>query len=314
MKKMSFEQFKEYYCSRYVNYYRFSAYAGMDNIIDYVLANGDLWFYIASGELYALHKLGFEVLRCEDGYIFYRVNASLTDQIDLGDCLIAINDHSPDDTYNTNGVERDCIDLIIKTPLGLMKNITLKLPKPEEDHRIETLYESLSEDLGFIKIRAFSLNDIETLKTLLTQKKRIIIDISSCSGGPVNEMLQYANHFANQNMKLSFEDKNGIVTHKVLPAQSNNDIVVKQIDFIVSSATANTAEMFCLLLRTYYAGMIYGKKTTGNMLVQELIDVDGVIVALPVYRLIKPYRFYNGTLANYDGECILPDCAESLIS
>jgi len=314
MKKMSFEQFKEYYCSRYVNYYRFSAYAGMQNIIDYVLANGDLWFYIASGELYTLHNLGFEVLRCDDGYIFYRVNEFVTDQINLGDCLIAVNEHSPDESFDKNSTDKESIDLIIKTPLGLIKNVTLKPPKIEEDHRLAILYESLSEDLGFIKIRTFSLNDIKTLKTLLSQKTRIIIDLCNCSGGPVNEMLQYASYFADQNMRLSFEDKNGIVTNKVLHAQRENEIAVKQIDFIVSSKTANSAEMFCLLLRTYYAGTIYGKKTVGNLLVQELIDVDGVKVALPVYRLIKPYRFYSGELANYDGECILPDCEESLIS
>jgi hypothetical protein len=314
MKKMSFDQFKEYYCSRYVNYYRFSAYAGMQNIIDYVLANGDLWFYIASGELYTLHKLGFEVLRCEDGYIFYRVNEYVTDQISLGDCLLAVNDLSPDVSFEKNETDRGSIDLIVKTPLGLIKNVTLKLPKLEEDHRLETLYESLSENLGYIKIRSFSVSDVQTLKMLLTQKKRIIIDLCSCSGGPVNEMLQYASNFADQNMRLSFEDKNGIITNKVLPALSENDITVQQIDFIVSSKTANTAEMFCLLLRTYYPGMIYGKKTTGNLLVHEFIDVDGVKVALPVYRLIKPYRFHGGMLANYDGECILPDCEESLIS
>ncbi|HWS29062.1 MAG TPA: S41 family peptidase [Clostridia bacterium] len=314
MKKMSFDQFKEYYSARYVNYYRFSAFAGMQNIVDYVLANGDLWFYIASGDLFTLHNLGFEVLRCEDGYIFYRVNENVTDQIGLGDCLISINGHSPDEPFERTGTDKGAINLIIKTPLGHIKNITMKPPKTEDNCRIETLYESLSEDLGYIKIRSFSINDTDTLKTLLSQKTRVIIDLSDCSGGPVNEMLQYASYFADQNMRLSFEDKNGIVTNKVLPAQSENDIAVKQIDFVVSTKTASSAEMFCLLLRTYYAGIIYGKKTTGNLFVQEFIDVAGVIVALPVYRLIKPYRFYGGMLANYDGESILPDCDDSLIS
>ena len=172
------------------------------------------------------------------------------------------------------------IHLLIETPDLNLNNVEIKLPIVEFKQNTGIALQDVGNDVGYIKINTFSPFDDAKLTDFLHQKSRLIIDLRECGGGKKH--------------------------HKKIQRRAMLSSL-NSIDFWVSSITASSAEIFCLLLRKKYSGVIIGSKTAGKLVIQEHIDVDGKILAMPIYKVDLCNLGIVDGMIKFSGTSIVPD-------
>lgn len=307
MKAMTFEEFKKY-SYNYVEQDADCTTLTANSLIEFVMQHPDKWLYIENSLYFLFHVMGLEVCLKDKRVVFYQDNKTLFPEISCGDYLVSINGMHPlEDGVTMSYLHCRNIHLLIETPDLNLNNVEIKLPIVEFKQNTGIALQDVGNDVGYIKINTFSPFDDAKLTDFLHQKSRLIIDLRECGGGPINHMLKFCEYFAPEgDLELAVVDYAGKKHHKKIQRRAMLSSL-NSIDFWVSSITASSAEIFCLLLRKKYSGVIIGSKTAGKLVIQEHIDVDGKILAMPIYKVDLCNLGIVDGMIKFSGTSIVPD-------
>lgn len=304
MLHFSFCEFIEYYNKRYFTNSEHISVANHSNLVSCVLANRDPWFYIFDCELYILHLLGIEIEYVNKEYVIYRNDNCIID-LYVGDRVQKINGHSVENIshYIQDTIILDCIDVRTET------SKTVKIPTPNflSEPKGTNEYVALDDSIGYLRINSFSLTHLLHTAQFL-HHEHLYIDLRKCSGGPVNEMIRWLSLFSPRNDQMHLRVTCGDGSHAIsrVPYCNHNN-KIKRISLLVDKTTASSAEIFCIVLSHYYPCDVYGNKTTGKLVIQNIVQVSDCTVAIPIYKLEKNPNIEIQTTLNFDGDAIIPD-------
>lgn len=161
----------------------------------------------------------------------------------------------------------------------------------------QTVYYSVNEKVGYIKITAFYSTTAEQLKDALKYMSKnsvtsIIFDVRNTSEGLVKNAVECIDVIApipteGTAALATAIDKNGNVI-ETFTADSDSFNFTTLI--LVNSGTSGAAELFACDLRDFGIAQLVGSKTAGNGTMQKVFELsDGSAVALTVAKII-PYK------------------------
>ena len=168
----------------------------------------------------------------------------------------------------------------------------------------QTVYYSVNEKIGYIKIIAFYSTTAEQLKDALEYMSKnsvtsIIFDVRNTSDGLVKNAVQCIDVIApipteGTAALATAVDKNENVI-ETFTADSDSFNFTTMV--LVNSGTSGAAELFACDLRDFGIAQLVGSKTAGNGTMQKVFELsDGSAVSLTVAKII-PYKSesFNGT-------------------
>ena len=168
----------------------------------------------------------------------------------------------------------------------------------------QTVYYSVNEKIGYIKITAFYSTTADQLEDALEYMSKnsvtsIIFDVRNTSDGLVKNAVQCIDVIApipteGTAALATAIDKNGDVI-ETFTADSDSFNFTTIV--LVNSGTSGAAELFACDLRDFGIAQLVGSKTAGNGTMQKVFELsDGSAVSLTVAKII-PYKSesFNGT-------------------
>lgn len=173
----------------------------------------------------------------------------------------------------------------------------------------QTVYYSIYNDVGYIKITAFYSTTVEQLKEALEYMskkdvKSVIFDVRNNDTGLISDVVKCIDILVpvateGTNAIATAVDKNekAIETFTSDSSSSGFAMVV-----LVNSNTSGAAELFACDLRDFGIAQLVGDKTAGNGTMQKIFELDdGSAIALTVAKIL-PYKS-----GDFNGVGIEPD-------
>lgn len=167
----------------------------------------------------------------------------------------------------------------------------------------QTVYYSIMNEVGYIKINAFYSTTAKELKDALSYMKSnnaasVIFDVRNNSTGLIPNAVKCIDLIVpvatdGTNAVATAVDKNGNIIESFA---SDSDSVNFTMIVLVNSNTSGAAELFACDLRDFGLARLVGVKTAGNGTMQRVFELnDGSAVALTVAKIL-PYKSdsYNG--------------------
>jgi carboxyl-terminal processing protease len=167
----------------------------------------------------------------------------------------------------------------------------------------QTVYYSVMEDVGYIKINAFystTAKELESALKYMMDKNiaSVIFDVSNNNTGLITNVVKCIDMIVpvateGTNAVATAVDKNGNIIETFA---SDSDSVNFTMIVLVNSNTSGAAELFACDLRDFGLARIVGVKTAGNGTMQKVFELnDGSAVALTVAKIL-PYKSnsFNG--------------------
>lgn len=176
----------------------------------------------------------------------------------------------------------------------VIKSISVKLPEEFK----------LDERLGYIRISSFmgknSGNDFEKELRKLKNKEGIIIDLRANSGGLLNNAIQIADMFLDEDIIVSTVDRDG---YKDTAMSRRAFISDQPLVVLINKGSASASEILSGALKDNQRAILVGENTFGKGLVQEVKSLAPFGSGLNI--TIQKYLTPNGTDINKKG--IAPD-------
>ena len=167
----------------------------------------------------------------------------------------------------------------------------------------QTVYYSVMEDVGYIKINAFystTAKELESALKYMMDKNiaSVIFDVRNNNTGLITNVVKCIDMIVpvateGTNAVATAVDKNGNIIETFA---SDSDSVNFTMIVLVNSNTSGAAELFACDLRGFGLARIVGVKTAGNGTMQKVFELnDGSAVALTVAKIL-PYKSnsFNG--------------------
>ena len=167
----------------------------------------------------------------------------------------------------------------------------------------QTVYYSVMEDVGYIKINAFystTAKELESALKYMMDKNiaSVIFDVRNNNTGLITNVVKCIDMIVpvateGTNAVATAVDKNGNIIETFA---SDFDSVNFTMIVLVNSNTSGAAELFACDLRDFGLARIVGVKTAGNGTMQKVFELnDGSAVALTVAKIL-PYKSnsFNG--------------------
>ncbi len=167
----------------------------------------------------------------------------------------------------------------------------------------QTVYYSVMEDVGYIKINAFystTAKELESALKYMMDKNiaSVIFDVRNNNTGLITNVVKCIDMIVpvateGTNAVATAVDKNGNIIETFA---SDSDSVNFTMIVLVNSNTSGAAELFACDLRDFGLARIVGVKTVGNGTMQKIFELnDGSAVALTVAKIL-PYKSdsFNG--------------------
>ncbi len=168
----------------------------------------------------------------------------------------------------------------------------------------QTVYYSVNNNVGYIKINAFYSTTAEELKDALKYMKdkeitSVIFDVRNNNTGLISNVVKCIDMIVpvaaeGTNSVATAVDKNGNIIETFA---SDSDSVNFTMIVLVNSNTSGAAELFACDLRDFGLARIVGTQTAGNGTMQKVFELnDGSAVVLTVAKIL-PYKSesFNGT-------------------
>ena len=167
----------------------------------------------------------------------------------------------------------------------------------------QTVYYSINNNVGYIKITAFYSTTVDQLQEALEYMKKkdvtsVIFDVRNNGTGLIPDavkcidiLVPVATEGTNAIATAIDKDGKSIETFTSDSKSSSLGMVV-----LVNSNTSGAAELFACDLRDFGMAQLVGDKTAGNGTMQKIFELkDGSAVSLTVARIL-PYKSesYNG--------------------
>ena len=173
----------------------------------------------------------------------------------------------------------------------------------------QTVYYSIYNDVGYIKITAFYSTTVEQLKEALEYMskkdvKSVIFDVRNNDTGLISDVVKCIDILVpvateGTNAIATAVDKNEKVIETFTSDSSSSGFAMV---VLVNSNTSGAAELFACDLRDFGIAQLVGDKTAGNGTMQKIFELDdGSAIALTVAKIL-PYKS-----GDFNGVGIEPD-------
>ncbi len=161
----------------------------------------------------------------------------------------------------------------------------------------QTVYYSIMNEVGYIKINAFYSTTAKELEDALDYMKKndvvsVIFDVRNNNTGLISNVVKCIDLIVpvatdGTNAVATAVDKNGNIIETFT---SDSDSVNFTMIVLVNSNTSGAAELFACDLRDFGLARLVGAKTAGNGTMQKIFELnDGSAVALTVAKIL-PYK------------------------
>lgn len=305
MKHFNEYQFKEYLKEHYLNANSYIISHAPDDPIACVYYFLDPWFYTVNDILYSLHTMGYHIGYRNRNFYFINTNSKISTEIKDNDKLLNFCLQTPR-TDMIEGDTRNKLILTIMNERTERRTITLGVPTCV-NLCTKTIYREINNSTGCIKINTFSTIDRKVFSSFVAGKRKLIFDLRENMGGKINDMITLLELLCKGQQKLFVMGAKDVVHCKKITSAGTDLSDLNEIDFFVSTSTASSAEIFILMLRSMYSGEIYGDKTKGKLIIQDFVDVNGITVAVPLYRFILPKNFCDKPVCLDENSRIIPN-------
>ena len=168
----------------------------------------------------------------------------------------------------------------------------------------QSVYYSISNKVGYVKITAFYSTTVDQLEEALDYMSKnsvtaVVLDVRNTSIGLMRNAVECIDLIApvateGTGALATAVDKDG-KTIETFTSDSDSKSFVMSV--LVNSNTSGAAELFACDLRDFGIAQLVGTKTAGNGTMQKVFELsDGSAVALTVAKII-PYKSdsFNGT-------------------
>lgn len=168
----------------------------------------------------------------------------------------------------------------------------------------QSVYYSISNKVGYVKITAFYSTTVDQLEEALDYMSKnsvtaVVLDVRNTSIGLMRNAVECVDLIApvateGTGALATAVDKDG-KTVETFTSDSDSKSFVMSV--LVNSNTSGAAELFACDLRDFGIAQLVGTKTAGNGTMQKVFELsDGSAVALTVAKII-PYKSdsFNGT-------------------
>lgn len=192
---------------------------------------------------------------------------------------------------------------------------TEKIVSVARGYSAQTVYYSVNNNVGYIKINAFYSTTAKELDDALKHMKdnkvsSVIFDVRNNNTGLISNVVKCIDLIVpvatdGTNAVATAVDKNGNIVETFA---SDSDSVNFTMLVLVNANTSGAAELFACDLRDFGLAQLVGVKTAGNGTMQKVFELsDGSAVALTVAKII-PYKSesYNGVGVSPDYQVELP--------
>ena len=176
-------------------------------------------------------------------------------------------------------------------------NGTEKTVSVARGYSAQTVYYSIMNEVGYIKINAFYSTTAKELEDALDYMKKsdvvsVIFDVRNNNTGLISNVVKCIDLIVpvatdGTNAFATAVDKNGNIIETFA---SDSDSVNFTMIVLVNSNTSGAAELFACDLRDFGLARLVGAKTAGNGTMQKIFELnDGSAVALTVAKIL-PYK------------------------
>lgn len=176
-------------------------------------------------------------------------------------------------------------------------NGTEKTVSVARGYSAQTVYYSIMNEVGYIKINAFYSTTAKELEDALDYMKKsdvvsVIFDVRNNNTGLISNVVKCIDLIVpvatdGTNAVATAVDKNGNIIETFT---SDSDSVNFTMIVLVNSNTSGAAELFACDLRDFGLARLVGAKTAGNGTMQKIFELnDGSAVALTVAKIL-PYK------------------------
>ena len=176
-------------------------------------------------------------------------------------------------------------------------NGTEKTVSVARGYSAQTVYYSIMNEVGYIKIIAFYSTTAKELEDALDYMKKsdvvsVIFDVRNNNTGLISNVVKCIDLIVpvatdGTNAVATAVDKNGNIIETFA---SDSDSVNFTMIVLVNSNTSGAAELFACDLRDFGLARLVGAKTAGNGTMQKIFELnDGSAVALTVAKIL-PYK------------------------
>ena len=168
----------------------------------------------------------------------------------------------------------------------------------------QTVYYSVTNNIGYVKINAFYSTTAKELEDALKYMKdkeitSVIFDVRNNNTGLISNVVKCIDMIVpvaaeGTNSVATAVDKNGNIIETFA---SDSDSVNFTMIVLVNSNTSGAAELFACDLRDFGLASLVGTQTAGNGTMQKVFELnDGSAVVLTVAKIL-PYKSesFNGT-------------------
>ena len=167
----------------------------------------------------------------------------------------------------------------------------------------QTVYYSINNNVGYIKITAFYGTTVDQLSEALDYMTKkgvasVIFDVRNNNTGLISNVVNCIDLL----VPIATEGTNAIATavdkdeNVIETFTSDSDSLSFTMVVLVNSNTSGAAELFACDLRDFGMAQLVGDKTAGNGTMQKIYELsDGSAIALTVAKIL-PYKSesYNG--------------------
>jgi carboxyl-terminal processing protease len=189
------------------------------------------------------------------------------------------------DGQNVSNLTVDQLASRIKGPQGTA--VKLKLFRGEEFLEVETLREKIQIDLitftqknttGIITISSFGEDAVKELDIIAAQIKNnpdikdLIVDLRSNNGGLLDSAIDLSSYFLKPDSVI-VKEKNKISEKTLKSKIVKNSLEEYPVRLLVDSFTASSSEIMAGALRDNRQIKLYGQKTYGKGVVQQIFEV-----------------------------------------
>lgn len=164
-------------------------------------------------------------------------------------------------------------------------------------YEAQTVFYSVNNGVGYIKIVAFYSNTADQLKTAIkymesNSVKSVIFDVRNNNSG----LIEYAVDCIDLIVPVAIEGNGAIATavdkdgNTLQTFTSDSSSVNFSMIILVNGNTAGASELFACDLRDFGLAKLVGTKTTGNGTMQKIFELsDGSAVSLTIAKIL-PYK------------------------
>ena len=169
--------------------------------------------------------------------------------------------------------------------------ITLEFEQDAAIIKINSFGDTVDESMDLIAIQILQNNNVE----------RVILDLRSNTGGLLNQGINIASYFMEEN-ELVLTEKSKDATQDDLSVKKENNLGDYPVLILVDEFTASASEIVAGALRDQKNAILIGEQTFGKGVVQKLFNLsNGDVVKLTVAEWFTP----NGDKINEIG--LTPD-------